>query len=88
MTLSAIVVHPDDTVACLLRDHRAGERAILPTGPTAALLFDTPMGHKVAVIAMARGAPVIKFGAVIGHATVDIPSGAHVHLQNLQGGLR
>jgi altronate hydrolase len=88
MKVSAIIVHPDDTVACLLHDHRAGESAVMPTGHAIVLLSDTPMGHKIALIAMARDAPVIKFGAVIGHATVDISVGAHVHLQNLQGGLR
>lgn len=88
MIVSAILVHPDDTVACLLRDHRSGECAVLPTGPSAALLSDTPLGHKIAMISMACGAPVVKFGSVIGHATEDIPAGAHVHLHNLQGGLR
>lgn len=88
MTLSAVVIHPDDTVACLLRDHRAGECAVLPTGTTPALHTDTPMGHKVALVAMAKGAPVIKFGAVIGHATADIAPGENVHLHNLQGGLQ
>ena len=88
MTISAIVIHPDDTVACLLRDHPAGKCALLPTGRTAALHSDTPLGHKIALVATALGAPVIKFGAVIGHATADISPGEHVHLHNLQGGLR
>lgn len=88
MRVSAIVIHKDDTVACLLRDHKAGECATLPSGPTAALQSDTPMGHKIALVATARGTPVIKFGAVIGHATADILPGEHVHLHNLQGGLR
>jgi altronate hydrolase len=88
MTHSAIVIHPDDTVACLLRDHRAGECASIPTGKTAALHSDTPMGHKIALVAIAQGAPVIKFGAVIGHATAEISPGECVHLHNLRGGLR
>lgn len=88
MTLSAVVIHPDDTVACLLRDHRAGECAILPDGETPALRSDTPMGHKIGLAVIARGAPVIKFGAVIGYATADIALGDHVHLHNLRGGLR
>ena len=88
MTVSAIIVHPDDTVACLLHDHRAGARAVLPTGRAIAVLFDTPMGHKIALTTMPCGAQVIKYGAVIGRATADIPVGAHVHLHNLQGGLR
>lgn len=87
MTHSAIVIHPDDSVACLLRDHEEGECATLPTGSTAALLSDTPIGHKVALIAIAKGAPVFKFGALIGYATADISPGEHVHLHNLQGGL-
>ncbi len=88
MTQSAIVIHPDDTVACLLRDHRTGECATLPNGQTAALGCDVPMGHKIALVAMARGTAVIKFGEPIGMATADIAAGEHVHLHNLQGGLR
>lgn len=88
MTHSAIVIHPDDTVACLLRDHQAGERAIYATGETEVLARDTPMGHKIALIAMSEGEPVIKFGAVIGHAMVHIAPGDHVHLHNLLGGPR
>ena len=88
MTVSAIVIHPDDTVACLLRDHREGECPVLCSGFAAALKSATPMGHKIALTVIRKGAPVIKFGAVIGHATVDITPGEHVHLHNLQGGLR
>ncbi len=88
MTVSAIVIHPADTVASLLRDHSKGERAILATGETAPLLEDTGMGHKIALVAIPKGADVVKFGAVIGKATADIAQGAHVHLHNLQGGLR
>ena len=54
----------------------------------AALSAETPMGHKVALFAIRKGEPVIKFGAVIGHATADIAPGDHVHLHNLRGGLR
>jgi hypothetical protein len=88
VTVSAIVIHPGDSVACLLRDHRAGECPVLPSGRAAALAGDTPMGHKVALGAIRTGEPVIKFGAVIGHATKDIAPGDHVHLHNLEGGLR
>lgn len=33
-------------------------------------------------MAMAAGAPVIKFGQFIGQATVAIPAGDHVHTHN------
>ena len=88
MTISAVVIHPGDSVACLLRDHRAGECPVLPSGPAPALGRDTPMGHKIALVPLRKGEPVIKFGAVIGHATADIAPGEHVHLHNLRGGLR
>jgi len=88
VSVTAIVLQPGDTVACLLRDHRAGEPAILPTGPTPPLCIDTPMGHKIALVAMAQGAMVVKYGAPIGRATADIAPGDHVHLHNLTGALR
>lgn len=87
MIVSAVAIHPEDTVLCLLRDHRAGECPVLASGTAPALTSDTPMGHKIALVAHADGAPVIKFGAVIGHATQDIAPGDHVHLHNLRGGL-
>ncbi len=88
MKISAIIIHPKDTVACLLHDHRAGEAVTLETGVSVLLKSNIPMGHKVALRSLSKGTPVIKFGAVIGYATEDILPGEHVHLNNLQGGLR
>lgn len=85
MTISAVRIHPDDTVACLLRDHAAGERPVLAGGTAPPLAAAVPMGHKVALAAIAEGAPVLKYGAVIGHATRAIAPGEHVHLHNLEG---
>jgi altronate hydrolase len=42
-----------------------------------------PRGHKVAVRDLARGAPVRKYGQVIGVATTPIAAGDHVHTHNL-----
>ena len=88
MRHSALHLHPDDTVACALRDHEKGTQAHLPTGPTPVLRANIPLGHKIALVPLAKGAPVVKFGAVIGFATADIIPGDHVHLHNLQGALR
>jgi altronate hydrolase len=41
-----------------------------------------PRGHKMATAPIARGAPVLKFGQIIGFATEDISPGAHIHMQN------
>lgn len=89
---TALRLHPDDNVACLLRDHEAGEVPVLDTAafcPSApALTGAVPMGHKIALVAIPRGAPVVKYGAVIGHATAPIAAGEHVHLHNLEGAMR
>jgi altronate hydrolase len=42
-----------------------------------------PSGHKIATAAIASGEPVRKYGQLIGIATKNIASGAHVHVQNL-----
>jgi altronate hydrolase len=44
-----------------------------------------PTGHKVALRAIAVDEDVIKYGEPIGHATVPITAGEHVHTHNLVG---
>lgn len=44
-----------------------------------------PFGFKLALVAIPRGAPVIKYGEPIGVATADIAAGDLVHIHNLQG---
>ncbi|MGE0699257.1 MAG: UxaA family hydrolase [Hyphomicrobiaceae bacterium] len=41
-----------------------------------------PKGHKMAAQPTPKGAPVLKFGQIIGFATEDIAPGAHVHTHN------
>ena len=43
-----------------------------------------PAGHKLALHDIEAGAPVRKYGEVIGRATRAIPAGAHVHGHNLE----
>ena len=88
MTLSALRLHPDDNVACLLRDHAAGETPRLAEGAAPVLGEPVAIGHKIALTAIPAGAAVVKYGAVIGRATTAIEPGAHVHLHNLAGEMR
>lgn len=85
MTASALLIHPADNVICLLRKHVADERAILANGQGPMLREAVPLGHKVALRAIAPGEAVIKYGAKIGRATNRILEGEHVHLHNLFG---
>ena len=41
------------------------------------------MGHKLARRSIARGETVLKYGAAIGHATVPVAPGDHLHTHNL-----
>lgn len=85
MTISAVRIHPDDNVACLLQDLDKGARPRLVEMAAPPLTSAVPMGHKVALVNIGAGAPVVKFGSVIGHATCAIGPGDHVHLHNLKG---
>jgi altronate hydrolase len=43
-----------------------------------------PRGHKIASTVIADGAPVLKFGQIIGFATRTIAPGEHVHVHNVE----
>jgi (2R)-sulfolactate sulfo-lyase subunit alpha len=43
-----------------------------------------PLGHKVAMRAVAKDKTVIKYGREIGKAVRPIAKGAHVHIHNLK----
>jgi altronate dehydratase small subunit len=87
MTSRAIVVDPHDSVATALADLAAGEILVLRVGgEDCRIALRAPMafGHKLALMAIPAGAPVRKYGEVIGRATLAIAQGDHVHLHNLE----
>lgn len=45
---------------------------------------DIPIGHKVALKALASGDTAIKYGEDIGRFVADIAAGDHVHIHNLK----
>jgi altronate hydrolase len=72
-------IDPEDDVAVALRPLEAGETV------AAGVVVREPVakGHKVAIKAVAVGAPVKKYGWPIGRATAAIAPGDHVHSHNL-----
>jgi hypothetical protein len=80
----ALCIHRSDNVATALQDFPAGPISIL--GECSHTALDTVesirSGHKVALRPIAAGEAVMKFGVVIGLATIDIPAGAWVHTHN------
>lgn len=79
---SFIVLNPADTVAVALSPASVGD--IVPGG--AGVVEHVPAGHKVALCAIDAGAPVLRYGQIIGFARVEIAAGAHVHSHNLEMG--
>lgn len=76
-----------DTAAIALAPLQPGTAVeVRRGGETVRLVAETliPFGHKIAVAAMAAGAPVIKYGEVIGVATAAIRPGQHVHVHNVR----
>ncbi len=83
----ALVLHPADNVATVLRDLPEGFVLTVQAGErtwTVCLRERINFGHKLALEEIPRGGLVRKYGEVIGRATADIPAGAHVHVHNVE----
>lgn len=93
MSVRCFQVHPADNVATLLDDAAAAGSvqvigaASASGGSTLIAREAIARGHKIALIDIAAGGPVMKFGVRIGHATRPIARGGWVHLQNLASDL-
>ncbi len=73
-----LTMHPDDNVTTLL-DNRHEIAVLAEGGPVAKGI---PFGHKAALVAIAKGADIIKYNVGIGRATRDIEAGEQVHVHN------
>ena len=76
-----IRIHPADDVV-IARQQLVGGTVLADEGITVAGLV--PPGHKVAVRAIAQGAPVRRYNQIIGTAKRPIEAGQHVHTHNLE----
>ena len=74
-------IHPADDVV-IARHQLVGGTVLADEGVTVSGLV--PPGHKVAVRAVAQGAPVRRYNQIIGTAKRPIEAGQHVHTHNLE----
>jgi galactarate dehydratase len=72
-----IRMHAGDNVAIVANDGGLPAGTLMPDGLT--LVDKVPQGHKVALVDLAQGAPVLRYNTVIGHALKAIPAGSWVH---------
>jgi altronate dehydratase small subunit len=87
MKRDAMVIGIDDNVATALRNLEKGERASVGIGQeiiVVAMVESIEYGHKFAIRDISMGDDILKYGEIIGRATADIASGAHVHIQNVE----
>jgi altronate hydrolase len=74
----ALRLSPEDNVMVAIDEIRPGDAPA--AGPTA--LERVPKGHKIATAAVETGAPIRKFGQIIGFASQPIAAGQWVHEHN------
>lgn len=73
----------EDNVATALCELFAGERAALTGDCREAYIeaaTDIPAGHKIALLNLPSGTPVVKYGVPIGQTTETVLKGSWVHL--------
>ncbi|MBX3746203.1 MAG: altronate dehydratase [Verrucomicrobiae bacterium] len=79
---AVIRLHPSDSVAVARRSLLPGQT--LQLGAQSLVVRDKiPPLHKLALVDLARGEPILKYGQIIGLAREAIPAGAHVHTHNV-----
>jgi galactarate dehydratase len=72
-----IRIHESDNVAIVANDGGLAAGTALTSGLV--LVDRVPQGHKVALVDIAEGGPVLRYGIPIGHALKAIPAGSWVH---------
>lgn len=77
-----IRVHPDDNVAIVVNDGGLPTGAQFADGLT--LCEGVPQGHKVALVDLKEGDPVLRYNVVIGYASKDLPRGSWVNERTLR----
>jgi altronate hydrolase len=78
----ALRLHPADEVAVAKRTVKAGTELLNGSWRVTAART-IPAGHKIALQAIPDGAPVHRYGQIIGFAKGNIAAGEHVHTHNL-----
>jgi altronate dehydratase small subunit len=89
MEKKALRLDSKDNVATALEAMEKGSKAAIRGDDgrveTIELLEDIPFGFKFATQSIISGAPIVKYGELIGVASVAISVGSLVHIHNVEG---
>ena len=77
-----VQVHPQDTVAILVNEGGLTAGTLFESGLR--LIEDVPEAHKVALIDMPEGMPILRYGSIIGYAASAIAQGSWVHEERMR----
>jgi galactarate dehydratase len=80
-TPRTIRVHERDNVAVVVNEGGLPAGTALPGGPV--LVEKVPQAHKVALVDLPAGAPVLRYGVEIGRTLQALPAGSWVHERRL-----
>ena len=81
-----IKIHSLDNVAVALTDLGEGD-VVTVDNQSVTLRQAIVRGHKFALIPIAKGENVVKYGLPIGHALADIAPGEYIHSHNTRTNL-
>jgi len=81
-----IIINQSDTVGVALKTLKKGE-IITINNDTIQLKEDIMQGHKFSLVEIREKENIVKYGHVIGHASIDIKKGYQVHTHNMKTNL-
>ena len=84
---SIVVLNSKDNVATSLMAIEANTQVDIEVDGTLHTVTTTepiPFGHKLAIRPLTAGADVLKYGQIVGRASVDIAPGQWVHVHNVE----
>lgn len=83
MEYKSIKISPRDNVAVVVQQTPKGKTVTIPGSMELVTVnHDIPFGHKIAIVQIAKGADIIRYGETICTAAEDINPGDWVHVHN------
>jgi len=82
MEYKAIKTSPKDNVAIAVQSIPEGKTVTVPDSGELVANQEIPLGHKIALVSITKGADIIRYGEVICFAAEDIKPGDWIHVHN------
>ena len=82
MKYKAIKISPLDNVAVAVTFIPKGKTVIISNNEDLVVSQEIPLGHKISLLPIAKGANIIRYGEVICTASKSIKPGEWVHIHN------